>query len=121
MARAERSTLAQLESPGSDDRSCASGSLAEAIDRTPRPQAFHAAHRSARCLRCALGPGSVAPARVGFKRPRQNWTTKFELRSPRDTTQPNELPTAHASCPTTPTSGKTRSFGNFINSSDQSA
>ncbi|WP_318284291.1 DUF4113 domain-containing protein [Methylorubrum aminovorans] len=68
-----------------------------------------------------MGPGSVAPARAGFKRQRQNWTTKFELRSPRDTKHPNELPTAHASCPTAATSRKTRSFGKFINSSDQSA
>ncbi len=37
-----------------------------------------------------FGRGTVAPASAGFW-PRRAWSTKFEMRSPRYTTQLNEL------------------------------
>ena len=42
-----------------------------------------------------FGRGAVVPARAGLTEKR-TWSTKFEMRSPRDTTQVSELPTAHA-------------------------
>jgi len=39
--------------------------------------------------------GTVVPARAGLTEKR-TWSTKFEMRSPRYTTQVAELPTAHA-------------------------
>jgi DNA polymerase V len=42
-----------------------------------------------------FGRGSVVPARAGLTEKR-TWSTKFEMRSPRYTTQVAELPTAHA-------------------------
>ncbi|KQP50853.1 DNA polymerase [Methylobacterium sp. Leaf399] len=42
-----------------------------------------------------FGRGSVVPARAGLVEKRK-WSTKFEMRSPRYTTQVAELPTAHA-------------------------
>ena len=42
-----------------------------------------------------FGRGSVVPARAGLTEKRI-WSTKFEMRSPRYTTQVGELPTAHA-------------------------
>ncbi|BAU92450.1 DNA-directed DNA polymerase [Methylorubrum populi] len=43
-----------------------------------------------------FGRGSVVPARAGLAQQRRAWTTKFEMRTPRYTTQVDELPTAHA-------------------------
>ena len=43
-----------------------------------------------------FGHGSVVPARVGLAHQRRAWTTKFEMRTPRYTTQVDELPMAHA-------------------------
>ncbi|WP_313898831.1 DUF4113 domain-containing protein [Methylobacterium sp. E-045] len=45
-----------------------------------------------RCIR-RFGRGAVVPARVGLEKKR-TWSTKFEMRSPRYTTQVSELPTA---------------------------
>jgi DNA polymerase V len=42
-----------------------------------------------------FGRGSVVPARAGLTEKR-TWSTKFEMRSPRYTTQVGELPTAYA-------------------------
>lgn len=42
-----------------------------------------------------FGRGSVVPARAGLTEKR-TWSTKFEMRSPRYTTQVSELPTAYA-------------------------
>jgi DNA polymerase V len=42
-----------------------------------------------------FGRGTVVPARAGLTEKR-TWSTKFEIRSPRYTTQVSELPTAHA-------------------------
>ncbi|KAB1071673.1 DUF4113 domain-containing protein [Methylobacterium planeticum] len=42
-----------------------------------------------------FGRGSVVPARAGFEEKR-TWSTKFEMRTPRYTTQIAELPTAMA-------------------------
>ena len=42
-----------------------------------------------------FGRGSVVPARAGLEA-RRTWSTKFEMRTPRYTTQVSELPTAHA-------------------------
>jgi DNA polymerase V len=42
-----------------------------------------------------FGRGAVVPARAGLTEKR-TWSTKFEMRSPRYTTQVTELPTAHA-------------------------
>jgi DNA polymerase V len=42
-----------------------------------------------------FGRGAVVPARAGLTKKR-TWSTKFEMRSPRYTTQVTELPTAHA-------------------------
>ncbi|KQU21656.1 DNA polymerase [Methylobacterium sp. Leaf94] len=42
-----------------------------------------------------FGRGTVVPARAGLTEKR-TWATKFEMRSPRYTTQVSELPTAHA-------------------------
>jgi DNA polymerase V len=42
-----------------------------------------------------FGRGAVVPARAGFA-PKRVWSTKFEMRSPRYTTQVTELPTARA-------------------------
>lgn len=42
-----------------------------------------------------FGRGAVVPARAGLTEKR-TWSTKFEMRSPRYTTQVAELPTAHA-------------------------
>jgi len=42
-----------------------------------------------------FGRGTVVPARAGLAEKR-TWSTKFEMRSPRYTTQVAELPTAHA-------------------------
>ena len=42
-----------------------------------------------------FGRGSVVPARAGLQAKR-TWSTKFEMRSPRYTTQIRELPTAVA-------------------------
>ena len=41
-----------------------------------------------------FGRGAVVPARAGLTEKR-TWSTKFEMRSPRYTTQVAELPTAH--------------------------
>jgi len=41
-----------------------------------------------------FGRGTVVPARAGLTEKR-TWSTKFEMRSPRYTTQVGELPTAH--------------------------
>lgn len=41
------------------------------------------------------GRGAVVPARAGLTEKR-TWSTKFEMRSPRYTTQVSELPVAHA-------------------------
>lgn len=43
-----------------------------------------------------FGRGSVVPARAGLERQRRAWTTKFEMCTPRYTTQVGELPVAHA-------------------------
>ena len=43
-----------------------------------------------------FGRGSVVPARAGLAQQRRAWTTKFEMRTPRYTTQVDELPVAHA-------------------------
>ena len=43
-----------------------------------------------------FGRGAVVPARAGLEAARKGWSTKFEMRSPRYTTQVGELPTAHA-------------------------
>ncbi|WP_246417692.1 DUF4113 domain-containing protein, partial [Methylorubrum rhodesianum] len=43
-----------------------------------------------------FGRGSVVPARAGLAQHRRTWTTKFEMRTPRYTTQVDELPVAHA-------------------------
>lgn len=42
-----------------------------------------------------FGRGAVVPARAGLEAKR-TWSTKFEMRSPRYTTQVSELPTARA-------------------------
>ncbi|SFK86318.1 Y-family DNA polymerase [Methylorubrum salsuginis] len=42
------------------------------------------------------GRGAVVPARAGLERQRRGWATKFEMRTPRYTTQVEELPVAHA-------------------------
>lgn len=42
------------------------------------------------------GRGSVVPGTAGVATARKDWTTKFEMRSPRYTTQLAELPTAWA-------------------------
>ncbi|KQQ34271.1 DNA polymerase [Methylobacterium sp. Leaf125] len=42
-----------------------------------------------------FGRGTVVPARAGLT-DKRTWSTKFEMRSPRYTTQVSELPTAHA-------------------------
>lgn len=42
-----------------------------------------------------FGRGAVVPAWAGLEAER-TWSTKFEMRSPRNTTQVSELPTAHA-------------------------
>jgi len=42
-----------------------------------------------------FGRGAVVPARAGLTEKR-TWSTKFEMRSPRYTTQVTELPAAHA-------------------------
>ena len=42
-----------------------------------------------------FGRGSVVPARAGLEAKR-TWSTKFEMRTPRYTTQVSELPTAVA-------------------------
>lgn len=42
-----------------------------------------------------FGRGSVVPARAGLT-DKRTWSTSFEMRSPRYTTQVAELPTAHA-------------------------
>jgi DNA polymerase V len=39
-----------------------------------------------------FGRGSVVPARAGLAQQRRAWTTKFEMRTPRYTTQVGELP-----------------------------
>lgn len=38
----------------------------------------------------------MVPARAGLERQRRDWATKFEMRTPRYTTQVNELPVAQA-------------------------
>ncbi|MER2251750.1 DUF4113 domain-containing protein [Methylorubrum podarium] len=43
-----------------------------------------------------FGRGSVLPARAGLERQRRAWTTEFEMRTPRYTTQVDELPVARA-------------------------
>nr|WP_318284285.1 MULTISPECIES: Y-family DNA polymerase [unclassified Methylobacterium] len=43
-----------------------------------------------------FGRGSVVPAWVGLAQQRRAWTTKFEMRTPRYTTQVDELPVASA-------------------------
>ncbi|GJE54833.1 Y-family DNA polymerase [Methylobacterium thuringiense] len=43
-----------------------------------------------------FGRGAVVPARVGLERTRTGWSTKFEMRTPRYTTQIGELPVAIA-------------------------
>ena len=43
-----------------------------------------------------FGRGSVVPARAGLERQRRAWTTKFEMRTPRYTTQVGKLRVAHA-------------------------
>ncbi|UYW34275.1 Y-family DNA polymerase [Methylorubrum extorquens] len=43
-----------------------------------------------------FGRGSVVPARAGLAQQRRAWTTKFEMRTPRYTTQVDELPVAYA-------------------------
>lgn len=43
-----------------------------------------------------LGSGSVVPARAGLAQPRRAWMTKFEMRTPRNTTQAGERPVAKA-------------------------
>jgi len=42
-----------------------------------------------------FGRGAVVPARAGLIEKR-TWSTKFEMLSPRYTTQVTELPTVHA-------------------------
>ena len=42
-----------------------------------------------------FGRGAVVPARAGLVTKR-TWSTKFEMRIPRYTTQVSELPKAHA-------------------------
>ena len=43
-----------------------------------------------------FGRGSVVPARAGLAQQRRAWTTKFDLRTPRYTTQVDELPVVSA-------------------------
>lgn len=43
-----------------------------------------------------FGRGSVVPARAGLAQQQRAWTTKFEMRTPRYTTQVDELPVARA-------------------------
>ena len=43
-----------------------------------------------------FGRGAVVPARAGLERARAGWSTKFEMRTPRYTTQIGELPVAWA-------------------------
>jgi DNA polymerase V len=43
-----------------------------------------------------FGRGSVVPARAGLAHQRRAWATKFEMRTPRYTTQVDELPVAYA-------------------------
>jgi DNA polymerase V len=42
-----------------------------------------------------FGRGTVVPARAGLT-DKRTWSTKFEMRTPRYTTQVAELPTVHA-------------------------
>jgi DNA polymerase V len=42
-----------------------------------------------------MGRGAVVPACAGLVEKR-DWSTKFEMRTPRYTTQVSELPVAHA-------------------------
>jgi|UPI0002DC46C0 DNA polymerase V len=43
-----------------------------------------------------FGSGRVVPARAGLAQPRRAWMTKFEMRTPRTTTQAGERPVAKA-------------------------
>ena len=43
-----------------------------------------------------FGRGSVVPARAGLTQQRRAWTTKFDMRTPRYTTQVDELPVVSA-------------------------
>ncbi|WP_414739683.1 DUF4113 domain-containing protein [Methylorubrum extorquens] len=69
----------------------------------PRPCANRSRPRISAAERsCWLTPSVLAPTGSrstlveGALRQRRTWTTKFELRTPRYTTQVDELPVAHA-------------------------
>ena len=65
------------------------------IGRLDRERAGRLMGALGACNAC-FGRGSVVPARAGLAQQRRAWTTNFEMRTPRYTTQVHELPVAHA-------------------------